>query len=86
MADHNAPADHDAEAYQRGAMPIEEQQATWALFGGLTKWGSLAVACALLLLTVWFMPRGGGFLPGVIAAVVLAVAGWWFLREKPSAH
>lgn len=81
-----AHADHDADAYLRGSMQIEEQKATWALFGALTKWGSLSVAVAVLFLTIWFMPNGGGFLPGLIAAVVLSVAGWWFLREKPQAH
>ncbi len=84
MADpHHAPADQDA--YEHGSMEIEEQKATWALFGGLTKWGSLAVAAILLLLTVWFMPNGG-FVPAVIATIVLAATGWWFLREKPQAH
>jgi len=31
------------------------------------------------------MPNGG-FVPAVIATIVLAAAGWWFLREKPQAH
>jgi fumarate reductase subunit D len=86
MADpHHAPADHDAAAYQRGSMEIEEQKATWALFGALSKWGSLAIACLVLLLTVWFMPNGG-FVPAAISAIVVAVVGWWFLRAKPAAH
>jgi len=84
MADpHHAPADHDA--YQHGSMEIEEQKATWALFGTLTKWGSLAVAVIVLLLTVWFMPNGG-FMPAVISSAVVAAVGWWFLRDKPQAH
>lgn len=84
MADpHHAPADHDA--YERGSMEIEEQKATWELFGALTKWGSLAVAALVLLLTVWFMPNGG-FVPAAISAIVVSAVGWWFLRDKPAAH
>lgn len=84
MADpHHAPADHDA--YQHGSMEIEEQKATWELFGALTKWGSLAVAAIVLLLTVWFMPNGG-FVPAALSAIVVSVVGWWFLRDKPAAH
>ena len=84
MADpHHAPADHDA--YEHGSMEIEEQKATWELFGALTKWGSLAVAAIVLLLTVWFMPNGG-FVPAALSAIVVSVVGWWFLRDKPAAH
>ncbi len=84
MADpHHAPADHDA--YEHGSMEIEEQKATWELFGALTKWGSLAVAALVLLLTVWFMPNGG-FVPAFISAAVVSAVGWWFLRDKPQAH
>jgi len=83
MAEHHA--EHDAHAYQRGTQEISEQVSTFHLFNNLTKWGSLAVAAVLLFLTVWFMPNGS-FMGGAIAAVVLIVAGWWFLRDKPQAH
>ncbi|MFN3536513.1 MAG: aa3-type cytochrome c oxidase subunit IV [Brevundimonas sp.] len=85
MAADTHEADHDAEAYLRGTQEITEQVSTWHLFNFLTKWGSLSVAVAVLLFTVWFMPNGG-FFPAVISAVVLAVAGWWFLRSKPADH
>jgi hypothetical protein len=78
-------ADHDAEAYVHGSMTIEEQRATWDLFMGLTKWGSLAVAAILLLLTLWFMPNGS-LITGLIGAVVLAVAGFFFLKSPKAGH
>lgn len=86
MADHHSPtehADHDAQAYVHGQMSIEEQTATWALVQGMFKWGSLAIAALLLFLTLWFQP-GGSFIAGAIAAVVLMVAGWFFLKGGKS--
>ena len=61
MADpHHATdaADHDAEAYQRGTMTIEEQTSTWKLVQALLSWGSLAIASLLLFLVIWFQPNG----------------------------
>ncbi|MFN4297109.1 MAG: aa3-type cytochrome c oxidase subunit IV [Brevundimonas sp.] len=85
MAADTKDADHDAEAYLKGTQEITEQVATWDLFMGLSKWGSLVIAVAVLFFTMWFMPNGG-FFPALIASVVLAVAGWWFLRSKPADH
>lgn len=75
-------ADHD---YQRGTQDIGEQRSTFSLVMGLTKWGSLAVATALLFLVMWFQPDGN-FLTALIAAGVLAGAGVFVLRGKPGAH
>ncbi|MGV3578491.1 aa3-type cytochrome c oxidase subunit IV [Brevundimonas sp.] len=86
MADHHSPtehADHDADAYVHGAMTIEEQTSTYALFMGMAKWGSLAIAALLLFLTLWFMPAGS-FFTGLIGAVVLFVAGFFFLKGGKS--
>jgi Bacterial aa3 type cytochrome c oxidase subunit IV len=91
MADHqhdtlHDAADHDAEAYVHGTMTIEEQSATWALFQDLAKWGSLIIACVLLFLTLAFQP-GGSMISGLIAAVVVGVAGYFFLKGgKKTAH
>ena len=85
MAADTHEADHDAEAYLKGSQEITEQVATWHLFNFLAKWGSLAIAGAVLFFTMWFMPNGG-FFGALIAAVVVAVAGWWFLRSKPADH
>lgn len=87
MADpHTADAQHSHDAYARGTQEISEQVATFNLFQGLTKWGSLAVAAVLAFLTVWFMP-GGSFIAGFIVAAVLLVGGGFFLRSgKSEAH
>lgn len=83
MADpHHADAHSD---YVHGSQEISEQVSTFHVFVLLAKWGSLAVAVVLLFLTLWFGP-GGNFFTAVIAAGVLAVAGWWFLHERPAAH
>ena len=78
-------ADADANAYLRGSMEINEQAATWALVMNLLKWGALAISTVLLLLVLWFQP-GGSFIMGVIAAGVLAVGGFLFLKGGAKAH
>jgi len=77
---------HAHDDYVRGSMEISEQTSTFHLFIGMAKWGSLAIAALLTLLTIWFMPGNGSFLSGFIAMVVVSVVGWLVLREKPSAH
>jgi hypothetical protein len=78
MADPHASGDH---TYQRGSQEISEQVSTYHLVMGLTKWGSLAIASVLLLLTLWFMPNGSFFV-GLPAAIVLFAVGFFALREK----
>ncbi|CAN5723765.1 hypothetical protein BH11PSE1_BH11PSE1_27750 [soil metagenome] len=73
-----------ASEYHRGDMDISEQVATFNLFNGMTKWGSLAIASMLLLLVLWFCTPTG-FLGAFISAVVMLVLGIFFLREKPAA-
>ncbi|HEY8573102.1 aa3-type cytochrome c oxidase subunit IV [Phenylobacterium sp.] len=70
--------------YHRGEMDIHEQQSTFHLVMGITKWGSLAVAVSVLWLTMWFCTPAG-FLGGFVAAVVLTVVGIILLREKKGA-
>ena len=83
MADpHHADAHDD---YVRGSQEISEQTATFSLFMGLAKWGSLVLAAVLAFLTIWFMP-GGSFIAGLITAVVLMTAGIFFLRSGKKAH
>lgn len=69
--------------YHRGEMDIHEQAATYAAFGKMTKWGSLAVATLLLFVTLLFCTPAG-FFGSAIAAVVLAGLGIVLLREKPA--
>lgn len=77
-------ADH-ASDYHRGEMEIGEQVATYDAFMGLTKWGSLAVADLVLLITVWFCTPGG-FMGGAAATVILTAVGVLLLRSRPEAH
>jgi hypothetical protein len=76
-------ADH-ASDYTRGEMDIQEQTATYDLFMGMTKWGSLAIAALLVLLTVWFCTPAG-FIAGFVSAAVMTVIGVIVLRDKPEA-
>lgn len=73
-----------ASDYHRGEMDIHEQAATFDLFMGLTKWGSLAISAFLLLITVWFCTPGG-FMGGLVASIVVLAIGVLVLRDKPGA-
>ena len=72
--------------YHRGEMEISEQVKTYHFVMGMTKWGSLALAAALLWLVLWFCVPGAGFLAGFITAVVVTAIGIFVLREKGDAH
>ena len=72
--------------YTQGDMDITEQLATFSLVGKMIKWGSLAVAVLVLMLTLWFCVQAG-FVAGAVAGIVLTIVGVYFLRSKPkSAH
>jgi len=75
---HDSPSEHHP-----GKMNISEQTATFRLVVGLFKWGSLAIAASLVLLTLWFC-TGAGFFPGFVIALIMVVLGVIFLREKTS--
>jgi len=68
-----------ASDYHRGDMDIHQQESTYDLVMSLTKWGSLAVAVAVLFLTLWFC-TAAGFLGAVATALVAAVLGGFLLR------
>ena len=78
-------ADHDAEAYLRGHMPIEEQVATYekVFDKGLVRMGSMFVACIVLFLTITFCTAAGWFAAAVVTAI-LAGLGFTFLRSAPT--
>ena len=83
MADpHHADA-HDN--YVRGSQEISEQASTFDLFVNLAKWGSLLTAATLVFLVLWFQP-GGSFIGGAITAVVVLVAGFFFLKSGKKSH
>lgn len=67
--------------FHHGQMDISEQTSTYHAVMGLTKWGSLALAVAILVLVLWFCTPAG-FFGGLIPGVVLLAAGIFFLREK----
>jgi len=73
-----------ASEYHHGDMEISEQVATYHSVMGMTKWGSLAVAVAVLMLTMWFC-TDAGFVGGLVPGLVLLVAGVALLREKKAA-
>ena len=72
-----------ASEYHHGDMDIHEHVVSFRLFNAMTKWGSLAVACLILMFTLAFC-TSAGFGTGFISAIVLLAAGIFFLRSKPS--
>ena len=71
--------------YHRGDMDIHAQLGTYHAFGLFSKWGSLAIAVALLMLTLWFC-TSVGFFGGLIPGLVVAVAGILVMRERKPSH
>jgi hypothetical protein len=71
--------------YHRGAMDIREQQATFQLVMGMTKWGSLVLASFLLFVVLWFCTPTFGFIGGGFTGLVVLVLGILLLREKQGA-
>ena len=67
--------------YHPGQMDIHAQEQTFKGFINGSKWGSLAVAVGVLLLTLWFCTPVG-FLGAVISSAVLLVIGIAALKEK----
>ena len=65
-------------------MEITEQVSTYRFFNGLVKWGSLAVAVAVLFLTMLFCAHTG-FIPAAVVSLVVLVAGLVGLRKKVAA-
>lgn len=74
-----------ASDYHRGDQDIAEQVATFHLIMGITKWGSLIVASALLALVLWFC-TGAGFLAGAISGAVILTLGILFLTRGGGGH
>lgn len=80
MSDH-----HDHSDYVHGKMDIHQNESTYALFGNLTKWGSLVLSVALVFIVLLTCVPAAGFITAFITAFVLAVLGWVFLKKKPDA-
>jgi hypothetical protein len=73
-----------ASEYHRGDMDIQEHVSTFALFMGMTKWGSLYISAFLTWMVLWFCTEAG-FFAGFITFVVMAVLGTLLLRENKTA-
>jgi hypothetical protein len=76
-------AEHGSD-YHHGEMDIREQESTYNLFMGLTKWGSLVTAALLLFLTLLFCTRTG--FPGSFAAAAVVTALGVLLLRDDSGH
>lgn len=74
-----------ASDYHRGDMDIHEQQATFSLVMGITKWGSLIVAVGVLFFTLLFCTDAGLF-SAFIGAAVVAVVGILLLGRGGGDH
>jgi hypothetical protein len=76
---------NQASDYHRGEMDIQEQTSTYAFVMALTKWGSLAVASAVLFLVLWFCTPAG-FLCAFVTAIVAIGLGVVVLRGGGEGH
>ena len=74
-----------ASDYHHGDMDIHEQTATFGAVMAATKWGCLSIAVGLVFFVLLFC-TDAGFVAALVAAVVLAGLGVFFLRGKPAAH
>jgi hypothetical protein len=72
-----------ATEHTHGEMDIVEHATTFHHFLQFTKWGSLAIAAAVLFLAMWFC-TGAGFLGAAVTAIVVLIVGVMVLREKHS--
>ena len=70
-----------ASEYHHGEMDIHEQQATFRLVMGITKWGCLLLAAGTLFLTLWFCTQAG-FLSALVSGAVVLVLGILLLRSR----
>jgi hypothetical protein len=73
-----------ASDYRRGEMDIQEQQSTFELVMGMTKWGSLVLAAFLLFIVIWFCTPAG-FVSGFVTGGIVLALGIVLLRSKPEA-
>lgn len=65
-------------------MEIQEQAATYRAVNAMIKWCSLALAAGLIFPILWFCTPAGP-IAGFVVALIIAILGVVFLRNKPSA-
>ena len=73
--------DAPASDYHHGDQDASMHVSTYRAFMGLTKWGSLAISVALVILTLWFC-TDAGFMAAIISGLVLLALGIVFLRDS----
>jgi len=73
--------DAPSSEYHHGDQDASMNVSTYHAFIGLTKWGSLTISVALVMLTLWFC-TDAGFMAGLISGFVVLVLGIVFLRAK----
>ena len=74
-----------ATQYHHGEMDIHAQRATFHAVLVGTKWGCLAVAVTILLLTLWFCTNAG-FITALFSAALLTGVGVFALHERRPSH
>jgi hypothetical protein len=67
--------------YHHGDQDASMNVSTYHAFIGLTKWGSLVISAALVVLTMWFC-TDAGFGAALISGIVVLALGVVFLRVK----
>ena len=67
--------------YKKGSMDIHEQEASFALFMGIAKWGSLITVVTLLFFIVWICVKGAGLITAALIALAVAVIGSFILSK-----
>jgi hypothetical protein len=77
-------AEHTSD-FIAGEMDVSQQASTFHHFIKFTKWGSLLIATAVLMATIWFCTPAG-FLAGAITGVVVLACGIALLRDKHRDH
>ncbi len=70
--------------YQPGHMDVSQQRSMYQTFNLLLHWGSLILATGLIFFVLWLCAHVG-FLPALIAAVIVAGLGSFWL-SRPKAH
>ncbi|MGZ8362292.1 MAG: aa3-type cytochrome c oxidase subunit IV [Caulobacteraceae bacterium] len=68
-----------------GHMDIREQRETFHAFIKLSKWGSLIIGVGVLFFSMWLCTPAG-FFSAAITAGIVAVAGFFLLKEKRRPH
>ncbi len=76
--------DNASDNFVHGEMDVHQQQHSFDLFVGMTKWGSLHLATVLVFVIILTCTKAGFFM-ALFAAIVVSVVGFFMLKKKPDA-